>query len=446
MGEPKATVQGTESRRSVLKKLGGVALVAGASPLLPVLDANASSQPRQGTMPAFSSDADTDLAAAFASYQTAIGTAYQNVIGSGVAIDDAELADGTRFVLGMAAFTNWVIQLDPDYPVFTHFVDGLTRDGLANPDDYYLLARVQDGADYLITGTRGTTADFVIQAFTSAPNQQNEVPGALDPTTLRLGPDGRFEVIASSTQPGTGNWLPIEPGTQWILIRYCFDDWARERAGRVYIQEIGKRGVASNPLTPTTLTSRLDQASTLLLNQSLTWPATSKVVLSMLPPNFLPPPQLAGGSVPGQWTVIGLFQLDADQALVLTSKKSNARYQGLQIGSVWFDYFDYANRQTSLSRAQSSLSSDGLYRHVVSSQDPGVPNWIDSVGHQRGLILFRWQGYPGSFSSSDFPTATVVPVSQVLREFPRDVKLLTPAEREAQLAERQTQLALRTEP
>jgi hypothetical protein len=130
---------------------------------------------------------------------------------------------------------------------------------------------------------------------------------------------------------------------------------------------------------------------------------------------------------------------------VLTSKKSNARYQGLQIGSVWFDYFDYVNRQTSLSRGQWSLSSDGVYRHVVSSQDPRVPNWIDTAGHQRGFVFFRWQGHPGTFAQGDFPTAKVVPISQVRQEFPHDVKVLTPGERQAQLAERQAQFALRLE-
>ena len=33
---------------------------------------------------------------------------------------------------------------------------------------------------------------------------------------------------------------------------------------------------------------------------------------------------------------------------------------------------------------------DGSVRIVVAHEDPGVPNWINTVGHARGTMCFRW--------------------------------------------------------
>ena len=33
---------------------------------------------------------------------------------------------------------------------------------------------------------------------------------------------------------------------------------------------------------------------------------------------------------------------------------------------------------------------DGSVRIVVAAEDPGVDNWLDTCGHQRGTMCVRW--------------------------------------------------------
>ena len=33
---------------------------------------------------------------------------------------------------------------------------------------------------------------------------------------------------------------------------------------------------------------------------------------------------------------------------------------------------------------------DGSVRIVVAHQNPGVDNWLDTAGHQRGTMCWRW--------------------------------------------------------
>jgi hypothetical protein len=52
--------------------------------------------------------------------------------------------------------------------------------------------------------------------------------------------------------------------------------------------------------------------------------------------------------------------------------------------------FDYVNRRVSLNRKQTTLEPDGSFRMVLAHRDPGVPNWIDTDGHVRGRLFWRF--------------------------------------------------------
>jgi hypothetical protein len=82
-----------------------------------------------------------------------------------------------------------------------------------------------------------------------------------------------------------------------------------------------------------------------------------------------------------------------------------------------------------------------VYRFVISAEDPGVPNWLDTEGHNRGLMFMRWQGWDLDGSplgpEDHNPTCQVVPLEDVLDYFPEDVPIYSEADRKAQLYERQ---------
>ena len=55
---------------------------------------------------------------------------------------------------------------------------------------------------------------------------------------------------------------------------------------------------------------------------------------------------------------------------------------------------------------------DGRVRVVVAHEDPGLPNWLETAGHDRGTMCWRWihaQSHPQ-------PIATVVPLAALRAE------------------------------
>jgi hypothetical protein len=56
------------------------------------------------------------------------------------------------------------------------------------------------------------------------------------------------------------------------------------------------------------------------------------------------------------------------------------------------------------------LGPGGSFRIVISQQDPGVPNWLDTGGHRRGTMFWRFL-LPKE--DPETPRCRVVPVTEV---------------------------------
>ena len=75
-------------------------------------------------------------------------------------------------------------------------------------------------------------------------------------------------------------------------------------------------------------------------------------------------------------------------------------------------------------------------RIVLAHTDPGVPNWLDTEGRQRGMLIYRWVW------SRDAPTPVArVTKPEALRELlPVDHPVITPDERRLRLSQRRAQV------
>jgi hypothetical protein len=135
--------------------------------------------------------------------------------------------------------------------------------------------------------------------------------------------------------------------------------------------------------------------------------------------------------------VSGSFDLGSDEALVVRAWPASGNYQGIQLADLWFSSLEYANRQTSLTADQAQRAADGSYYFVIAARDPGVANWLDTVGRRRGVILLRYDGMTERrFDPAKAPTSTKVPLAELRRHLPPDIALVTPAQRSATLAAR----------
>jgi hypothetical protein len=150
------------------------------------------------------------------------------------------------------------------------------------------------------------------------------------------------------------------------------------------------------------------------------------------------PPRLTPGGLATQYSSVGQFDLAPDQALVLVLPVTDAPYLGFQLGSLWYISLDYINHQTSLNGTQAQVDPDGYIRIVVSDQNPGVTNWVETLGHRRGFLQFRWQRVSREMGPADGPTVQLLGVDEVAGALPHyDANKISDDDWRARIALRQ---------
>jgi hypothetical protein len=151
------------------------------------------------------------------------------------------------------------------------------------------------------------------------------------------------------------------------------------------------------------------------------------------------PQHSAGGSSRIHYS-FGFFDLAPGEALVLDADPVDARFFDVQLYSLgWFESLDFANRVTSLNHTQARRSDDGRVRAVITLDDPGVPNWLDTQGHQHGMVTFRW------IRATEPPTITaaLVTTDQLSTTLPPDTPSVTREQRADEIRRRQAHAAWR---
>jgi len=325
---------------------------------------------------------------------------------------------------------------EPDFPLFVS-LNHFNKLGMDNSDQRYRIALFQGDAAYRVWGTRGTTRrlDFAVYG----PDSMSSMVDTLSTDDLEVAPDGSFELWIGG-QPREGNWLRAEPGLQRLLVGQIHSDWAAELPGEVHIDRIDSDRLSYPPFSAEIMADRLTAATNFFAEEVRLWPELSRTwIAGLVPANTLLAPRDTGseGGLAGRLMSGGHYELEGDEALILTSWPTSAKYQGIQLGHHWWESLDYANRQTSLTADQAHLSSDGAYHFVVSATDPAVPNWLDTEGFSRGIILMRYDGLEtAEIHEAQHPTATLVKLSDLRASLPVDEPTVSPQERANQLAVR----------
>jgi hypothetical protein len=363
--------------------------------------------------------------------------------------DDQERAEAYRGILySMVGAIKTGVLMDPDRPRFMRAVDWTGKSGLDNPDNTYYVALVRDDAEYRITGTRGTTATLSFQLVVGQPGVRGAGTSTnlsvLEGRRMRIEPDGSFEIHVGRGDPGEGrNWLPVGDGAETLLVRFSHSDWDREHGGRLQIERIGDEAEAGPRLDSAQMAERLRDAAAALFDRNATWIEYATKAWTLMPRNGISKVRPSRGGLVGQYSAFGSFELGEDRALILTTTPSEALYQGVQLGNLWFVSLDYEGRTSSLTTDQAYLSADGRYHFVICERDPGVQNWLDTEGHRRGLIMLRWQGLDGPLSEDRQPTARLVDFDRVRQELPSDTPVFGAEDRRDQIRRRRAHVQRR---
>jgi hypothetical protein len=228
-----------------------------------------------------------------------------------------------------------------------------------------------------------------------------------------------------------------------MIVREVFNDWDTEERGTLTIERPDTLGRPAKELSRDRLAKKYDVAARSLVGSIQTWFAFPHFFQYKEPVNTLTPPQSTPGGLASQRSSIGHYELADDQALVIAVPRcDDCSYQGVQVGSDWYASTDYETRQTSLTKAQAVTDPDGLMRFVVSEQNPGIANWLETTGHRTGALMLRWQRLERDLSATDGPTVEVVPFADVRDRLPHFSPIST-EEYAARIAARQRSVARR---
>ena len=185
-------------------------------------------------------------------------------------------------------------------------------------------------------------------------------------------------------------------------------------------------------------------AGKILLSQLKTFLAFPEWFYLKLPVNTLTEPRLTPGGLATQYSAVGHYELADDQAMIVTVPRSEAPYQGIQLGSMWYISMDFINHQTSLTTHQARLDPDGELRFVIAERDPSLANWLECTGHRRGYVQIRWQRLSRALTADDGPEVEVVAFDELPRRLAYyDEARVTPGEWAGRIAARQAAVASR---
>lgn len=347
---------------------------------------------------------------------------------------EADLLEGLRYLAGcVAACTHLAFDSERDHPFLHSGTGPFTKMGLDNPDALYFGCRLRPDRDYLVTGVRGTTTDLSFQLLGGEYTDSN-VPAsqaAFDDRELDIADDGSFQWRVRPESPGQ------------LVIREVYGDWSQRR-GAVAISRLDTAGTAPAPPTRAAVEKRYVTAGQQLVNRIKTWLAFPQWFYLNIPVNTMVAPRLTPGGLATQYSSAGHFDLRSDQALIITVPVTDAPYLGFQLGSMWYISLDYINHQTSLNTGQAQHDPDGKIRLVVSEQNPGVTNWVETLGHRRGFLQFRWQRMSRQLTEADGPAVELVDIDKVAATLPHyGHNKISDQDWRARIAQRQNQIAMR---
>lgn len=347
---------------------------------------------------------------------------------------EADLLEGLQYLAGgIAACTHLAFNYDRDHPFFLSGTGPFTKMGLDNPDTLYFGARVHPEHEYVVTGVRGTTTDLSFQLLGGEYTDEG-VPkseAAFDDRELDIAADGSFEWRVRPTAPAQ------------LVVREVYGDWSQRR-GSIVIRREDTAGTAPPPPTRATIEKRYVTAAQQLVQRIKTWLQFPQWFYLNIPVNTMVAPRLTPGGLATQYSSAGHFDLRPDQALVITLPVTDAPYLGFQLGSMWYISLDYINHQTSLNATQAQADPDGKIRIVVGDQNPGVTNWVETLGHRRGFLQFRWQRVSRELTEADGPSVELVDFDVVPAALPYyEHNKISDKGWRARIAKRQNQIANR---
>jgi hypothetical protein len=374
-------------------------------------------------------DEDLDIASAWSHLLRKLEDAAHTVDSEPANRNRLDRAAGIRHLLVLlAAGLDEALRFDPDpiLRVQRTSTDDVVTWGMECPDCLYTRAVMRGGESYRLFGNRGSARYVGIQTMNGIASTANCLVDELEMDT-----NGDFEVVLSAEQR-EGNWMRIEGAHPTLTVRHFFYDWDTEVPSSLHIERLGDPVEAAVPAVDADVAvSRQLVALGEFVNDNLEFFLQFGAAA---PANgFLPPiDRTAMGAAAENKPVIGRWELDPDEALILDVEPPDGVYWSFSLGNPWWETIHYGRHQSSLNAHQVAMDVDGLVRVVVCGRDPGVANWLDTAGHSNGAMILRCV----RTATAPTPRARLVPFDDIASMLPVDTMRVTADERAATIDRR----------
>lgn len=308
-----------------------------------------------------------------------------------------------------------------------------TRWGVDNPDSVYRTIPISGDERYRMTG-RVPEHRLPENYFTLWDHDWNTVD-VLDGSGLVLERDRTFEIFVDrDPKGGRPNHIRSSASALEFFIRDVLQDWSVDTPNDLTIERLGAPP-ARPALTFEEQAERVAETMAAFVSNTRRYnqQAYDK------PANTLEYTidRDSDGALGNQLYLLGHFDLEDDEALVIDVRLGGAAYFIAPITNYWGTTNGIVDRTGSLNLAQSTRNADGTLTYVVSRHDPGVPNWLDPSGMREGVLTLRWAEFEGGLPGADVgATSRVVKMSALRKHLPEETPVVDAAERATRQAER----------
>ena len=360
--------------------------------------------------------------------------------------DPQIMAESMRLLLaGLARASSDAVVGNRQHPMFVPELNIAQNIFQPNADTIYKSAIIEKGGTYLLRGDRGTVRMIILAQMgpdTLRTGQHNPLLGQIDFDDLTLGENGAFELVISPERPAgyQGDWYALHPQCEKLMVRIVSCDWGVEREPRFGITRLDVDD-AKGRLSAAQLHAAFDEMPFISRVCALAFPThveelRNEGYLNEL--KIFDVSQMSG--LQGQFYYEGAYELADDEALISEVRVPESyRYWSIILTNDLYETTDWYNNQASLNDTQGVVDADGVFRTVISAQDPGVHNWLDTSGYRSGAIQGRW------FEASEKPMPTLrkVKVTDVLSQLPESTRRVSPQERSEALRNRRLAAQMR---
>ena len=274
----------------------------------------------------------------------------------------------------------WFQKGDPTAPVLTNWERPWRKYGGDNPTTIYLSTPVSPESTYRLRGPIGDAVYAGVQVYTRGAGYNAPSANISDRRLLGNGRD--IDLLIGGEDPGDGRpWLPLVADDFLVMVRLYHQQAPKSEAALAITRTGGP------DLSPVSWSQRADRAERYFRDE------IQAAGVNAYPPPDAPvhQPRYTGALFPTLDNVYDGFyvQLEPGAALRLHGHPPQARFWSFVFYDRWFNTPDFPAHRCYLTGADIALEDDGSYEVILSPDDPGHPNWIDTAGLREGIFAIR---------------------------------------------------------